>query len=100
MVRYSYLGITNHFPSKRCVILSTGFFEWSQEKQKYFFKLPGEETLYMARLYMIQNDQSRYCILTTRLLEISSNMVVNSKYFSHSNGFWCHFHKIVLVVTF
>ena len=51
--------------SKRCVIPSTGFFEWNQEKQKYFFKLPGENALYMAGLYMIQDGQPRYCILTT-----------------------------------
>ena len=51
--------------SKRCVIPSTGFFEWSQEKRKYFFKLPGEDALYMAGLYTIQDGQPRYCILTT-----------------------------------
>lgn len=51
--------------SRRCVIPSTGFFEWNREKRKYFFKLPGEDTLYMAGLYMLQNGQPHYCILTT-----------------------------------
>ena len=51
--------------SGRCAIPSTGFFEWNQEKRKYFFKLPGADAHYMAGLYMIQDGQPRYCILTT-----------------------------------
>lgn len=54
------------FLSRRCVVPSTGFYEWSQDKahQKYRFFLPGSEILYMAGLYSMYNDEERYIILT------------------------------------
>lgn len=52
--------------SQRCVVPSTGFFEWDAEKRKYLFRLPGEKVLYMAGLYMHQEGQPCYCILTTK----------------------------------
>ena len=36
--------------ARRCVIPSTGFFEWDKEKRKYLFTLPGSDALYMAGL--------------------------------------------------
>ena len=51
--------------SQRCVIPSTGFFEWNEQKQKYLFTLPGEDALYMAGLYSIRDGKPCYCILTT-----------------------------------
>ena len=50
---------------QRCVIPSSGFFEWDGEKQKYLFRLPAEPTLYMAGLYEERARQEYYCILTT-----------------------------------
>jgi len=50
---------------QRCVIPSSGFFEWDGEKQKYLFRLPAELTLYMAGLYEERAGQKYYCILTT-----------------------------------
>ena len=50
---------------RRCVIPSSGFWEWSQSKRKFFFKLPGETVLYMAGLYSMRDGMPRYCILTT-----------------------------------
>ena len=50
---------------KRCVIPSEGFFEWDKEKRKYHFRLPGEDALYMAGLFMIKKGVPYYCILTT-----------------------------------
>ena len=50
--------------SRRCVVPSTGFWEWDGEKQKYLFTLPGETALYMAGLYAVQDGTPRYCILT------------------------------------
>lgn len=35
---------------RRCVIPSTGFYEWAADKTKYRFRLPGEDALYMAGL--------------------------------------------------
>ena len=51
--------------SKRCVIPSTGFFEWNGAKRQYLFNLPGAEILYMAGIYATWSDDPCYCILTT-----------------------------------
>lgn len=51
--------------ARRCVVPSTGFYEWDGEKRKYFFTLPGEDALYMAGLYDVREDRPCYCILTT-----------------------------------
>jgi len=49
----------NAFQKGRCVVPTTGFFEWTKDKQKikYLFELPDEQLLYMAGLYdYIDND--------------------------------------------
>lgn len=51
--------------SRRCVIPSSGFFEWDKDKRKFSFLLPGETSLYMAGLYSIREGMPCYCILTT-----------------------------------
>ena len=58
--------------NKRCVIPSTGFFEWTHgagQKQKYLLKLPEEPALYMAGIFNVFRDQQKmyaaYTILTT-----------------------------------
>lgn len=51
--------------AKRCVVLSSEFFEWDREKQKYYFHLQGKDALYMAGLFTIRNGVPYYCILTT-----------------------------------
>ena len=55
--------------SQRCVIPSTGFYEWDAQKRKYRFNLPGEEALYMAGLYAVRDGKPCYCILTTQANE-------------------------------
>lgn len=52
---------------RRCVIPSTGFYEWKQDgsKQKYRFRIPGEENLYMAGLWNDFKGERRFVILTT-----------------------------------
>ena len=35
---------------RRCLIPSTGFYEWDSRKRKYLLTLPEEDTLYMAAL--------------------------------------------------
>lgn len=54
---------------QRCVIPSTGFYEWSKEKHKYLFTIPGEAVLYMAGLYSVREGKPCYCILTTKANE-------------------------------
>lgn len=53
--------------SKRIAIPASGFFEWNRtgDKQKYFFKDPNEELLYMGGLYQVFPEGERFVILTT-----------------------------------
>lgn len=57
----------NCLPTRRCVIPSTGFFEWSHDanKVKYRFNLPGSDILYMAGLYDEFQEKRHFVILTT-----------------------------------
>jgi putative SOS response-associated peptidase YedK len=52
---------------RRCVIPSTGFYEWTHDgkKTKYRFNLPDTEVLYMAGLYNEFQGERRFVILTT-----------------------------------
>ena len=51
--------------SRRCLIPSTGFYEWDANKRKYLFTLPGQDVLYMAGLYDRRDNEDCYCVLTT-----------------------------------
>ena len=55
------------FFSRRCVVPSTGFYEWSHDsqKKKYKFNLPDQENLYMAGLWNEYDGEKRFVILTT-----------------------------------
>lgn len=61
----------NCLESKRCVIPSSGFFEWSHTgpKTKYQFNLPDVGVLYMAGLYQDFGDKRCYVIITTEANE-------------------------------
>jgi len=54
------------FISGRCVIPSTGFYEWSHDsqKQKYLFNVPATSALYMAGLYARFDSEYRFVIVT------------------------------------
>lgn len=51
--------------TSRCVVPSTGFYEWDEQKKKYLFRLHGEQTLYMAGISKEYDGIQRYVILTT-----------------------------------
>ena len=51
--------------NRRCIIPSTGFYEWDDKKKKYLFRIEGTNALYMAGLYMNYGNELRYVILTT-----------------------------------
>jgi len=69
--------------TRRCIIPSTGFFEWGEvkgekKKIKYLFNLPDSHMLYMAGLYNQGPDEPRFAILTTAanrsMIEVHSRM--------------------------
>ena len=51
---------------QRCVVPSTGFFEWDGDKRKYLFTMPNSGVLYMAAIYAVRGGIPCYCILTTQ----------------------------------
>ena len=53
--------------TRRCVVPSTGFYEWSQNgsKTKYRFRLPEAQALYMAGIYNEFKGEHKFVILTT-----------------------------------
>ena len=55
----------NAITKNRCVIPSSGFYEWDAAKRKYRFTLPGNPTLYMAGIFSDFEGVPCFCILTT-----------------------------------
>lgn len=64
--------------TRRCVVPSSGFFEWAsssnkKQKDKYLFEMPKSKVLYMAGLYsnykVDGNVTTRFVILTTQANE-------------------------------
>ena len=51
---------------RRCVIPTTGFYEWDAEKKKYLFRLPQGPELYLAGLFNEFKGERRFTILTTK----------------------------------
>ena len=49
----------------RCIIPSTGFYEWDSSKQKFIFNRSGSKDLYMAGLYAYYGSEMGFVILTT-----------------------------------
>jgi putative SOS response-associated peptidase YedK len=56
---------SSRFRFTRCVVPSSGFYEWSKSKEKYYFTLPGEKVLYMAGLWAeFGGEEPCYVIIT------------------------------------
>ena len=51
--------------NRRCIVPSTGFYEWNSEKEKFLFRMEGTNALYMAGIYTKYGEEMRYVILTT-----------------------------------
>lgn len=50
---------------RRCVVPSTGFYEWDCRKKKFLYNLPDSPLLYMAGIYNQFEGENRFVILTT-----------------------------------
>lgn len=51
--------------AQRCVIPTSGFYEWDGGKHKYFFALPGQPAMYLAGIYDNIGGVNCFVILTT-----------------------------------
>ena len=49
---------------RRCIIPSTGFYEWDAQKKKFIFNMPDSQMLYMAGIYDRFEGENRFVILT------------------------------------
>ena len=49
--------------TKPCVLLCSGYYEWSKEHQKYYFSLE-HDAMYLAGLYTFDGKENVYTILT------------------------------------
>lgn len=51
---------------RRCIIPAAGFYEWSEKKDKYFFRSPDHRVLLFAGFYRQYEGSERFVILTTQ----------------------------------
>lgn len=58
------------FAYRRCVIASSGFFEWDSDKNKFHFKLEDNSPMYMAGIFSVNDSKLVFAILTTSANEI------------------------------
>ena len=64
--------------NRRCVVLTTGFYEWQKReggKIKYLFRLPESKMLYLAGFYDVTPTHNAYVIMTT-----AANPFISSYY--------------------
>lgn len=50
---------------RRCIVPTSGFYEWDAEKHKYFFQQGRNQAMYLAGLTLMRNGAPSYCIITT-----------------------------------
>lgn len=60
--------------NRRCIVPSTGFYEWDSNKRKFKFHMEGSKILYMAGLYNYYKEELRFVILTTQANESMSEI--------------------------
>lgn len=67
------------FDHRRCIIPTTGFYEWNKSKVKHIFTIPGSELLYIAGIYKtFEHDgaqvKEHFSMLTTAANESVMNV--------------------------
>lgn len=64
----------------RCVVPTTGFYEWSYEKKKFLFTRAGYDVVYLGGLWKMIKNEKRFVIITTSangsVREIHSRMPI------------------------
>ena len=91
--------------TKRCIIPSTGFYEWSHTgpKTKYQFNLPGSGALYMGGLYNDFDGERRFVILTTdandSIKEIHNRMPVVLTHSEMERWMWSYKDALDILKT-
>lgn len=53
------------FRYNRCIVPTTGYYEWDKNKEKYLFRYKNSNTVYLGGLYSEYEDGVRFVILTT-----------------------------------
>ena len=51
--------------TSRCVVPTTGFYEWNTQKEKFLFHYPDSKVVYLAGIWGEFDGKRRYTILTT-----------------------------------
>ena len=51
--------------TSRCVVPTTGFYEWNKQKEKFLFQYPDSTVVYLAGIWREFDGKRRYTILTT-----------------------------------
>ncbi len=51
--------------SRRCLIPTSGFYEWDKNKTKYLFQSRKSSVLYLAGIYKLYQGINRFVVLTT-----------------------------------
>ena len=59
---------------RKCIVPTTGFYEWDRQKNKYYFRLPRQERLHLAGLWNNFQGEERFVILTTALNDTIINV--------------------------
>ncbi|MBQ4046439.1 MAG: SOS response-associated peptidase [Lachnospiraceae bacterium] len=59
---------------RRCIIPAAGYYEWNPAREKVTFRRRDRELMFFAGLYRYEEEDPRYCILTTRA-NLSTRMV-------------------------
>lgn len=58
------LTFRKSFLDRRCLIPANGFYEWDENKNKFYFTRKDGNLLYLCGFYRIDDDEPRFMILT------------------------------------